>query len=110
MSCDYRRAFGLIEAMLDATPGATLRAMSAKLRLHPDTTAAIIRQVTGKSASAWRQEAVAARARQVLREHPTVSVKEVAAGVNLTSNGLRRLLLRQFRLTPTQIRTGETPS
>jgi len=105
MSNDHDRVFALIGEAIDATPGATLREIAARLRIHPQTVAGIIRHVTGLNAEVWRQRRVAARAGRALGDHPEMSIKEVAALCSLTTNGLRRLLVRQYGLTPTQMRS-----
>jgi AraC-like DNA-binding protein len=110
MSCDHGRVFALIVAAFDAAPGAKLRQIAANLRVHRHTVAAIIQQQTGLRPRVWRRREIACRAKSVLIDWPTLSVKEVAAKFDLTSNGLRRLLLRECGLTPTALRANTTGS
>jgi AraC-like DNA-binding protein len=106
MSSDHDRVFALIVAACNAAPGASLRQVAARLRVHRHTVSGILLEETGFTWRAWRRREVATHARDMLIQQPGLSVKEVAAGVDLTTNGLRRLLLREFGLTPTEIRRG----
>lgn len=108
ISYDHRRAFALIQAAFDAEPGAKLRNLYARLKIHRDTGAAIIWEATGLTPEDWRQREIKRQAAELLAGQPTKSVKEVAAHFNLTTNGLRRLTLRQCGLTPTEIRGTKT--
>ena len=111
MSCDHGRAFLLVAAEIDAMPSATLRTIAVRLRIHPQTVAAIIRDATGLKAECWRQRRLAEKAHHGLVDHPEMSIKEIAARFGMTTNGLRRLMQRQYGLTSTRIRSiGRTGS
>lgn len=108
VSFDHRRAFVLIKTAFDADPGAKLRDLYARLKIHRDTGAAIIWEAAGLKPEVWRQREINRQATELLVGHPTKSVKEVAAQFKLTTNGLRRLTVRQCGLTPTEIRRTRT--
>jgi AraC-like DNA-binding protein len=108
MSYNYRSTFPLIAAAFHASPRATVQQVAARLGVHPQTVGAIITRMTGLSPRVWRQQEIAFTALRMLSECPTMSVKEIGATFGLTTNGLRRLLLRTHGNTPTHVRRGNT--
>lgn len=104
VSVDYDRVFALIVAVCEKRPSMSLGQTARHLQVHRHTVTTIIKEQTSLSWRTWRRRAVAARALRLLEERPMMSIKEVAAACELTTDGLRRLLIRECGRTPTDLR------
>jgi len=104
---DRARLFQRILAEAEKDPGAKLVELSRRLQISVHTTERTIRAATGASGRVWLTTMKAKIAHKLLLNPPEYSVKEIAAQVGLGTSGLRKLLLRHYKQTPTRIRQQE---
>jgi AraC-like DNA-binding protein len=102
---DHTRLFDRLLQACTSDPAASLRSLSRRLGVHPQTLTQVVRARTGTPFSIWRTYRRTASACHLLRTRPELSVKQIAAeaGFNTTSV-FDRFLRRTCGRSPSECR------
>jgi methylphosphotriester-DNA--protein-cysteine methyltransferase len=104
MGHDSRRTFEAVLAVFRRRPGATIDEVAATLRIHRATVRKAIRQETGLCADEWHEQFMLDSLCKFFQANGLASIKEAAAWLEYSANGLRRFVKRRTGLTPTAVR------